>query len=157
MRIEPGLRTAQPDHGERLARRSLWMLALVPVGIFLSIVWSNIVKTSPTLDEATRVRGWESVVRDLPATLFLLAVIAIGMTIAVRAGREGATAAAKRAIRWHGIALFLILVILLGAGADNVMTTRSATVKWLLFPLEIGIPVLAVVVAGHAARHRDTR
>jgi len=133
------------------------MLALVPVGIFLSVVWSNIVNTSPTLDEATRVRGWEAAVRDLPTTIFLLAVVAIGMAIAIRAGREGATAAATTAIRAHGIALFLILVIVLGGSADNVMTTRSATVTWLLFPIEVGVPVLAVAAAQRAARRRDTR
>lgn len=67
-----------------------------------------IVKTSPRVADDERIRGWGTVVRELPATLFLLAVVAIGLSFAVRAGRAGCEPEARRAIIWHEAALLVL-------------------------------------------------
>ena len=138
--------------GERAARTSMLLLAGVPGGVVFLAVWEGIVKTSATLGEEERVRGWASVARELPATLLLLSVVAAGLVFAVRAGRLGAVDAGLRAIRWHAGALFLVLLVLMSGAAEDVMTTRSATVKWLLVPVEIGLTAVVGLVARRAAR-----
>ena len=127
------------------ARLSFMMLAGVPVGIVFLIVWATYVKTSPTLSDTERIRGWGTVVRELPATLFLLAVPFVGLVLAVRAGQLGSKTSALRAIWLHSVALFFILLIVLGGSAENIMTTRPATVKWVLFPTEIAVAVGSAV------------
>ena len=125
--------------GRSLVRKSLLMLIGVPIGIVFSAVWATIVKTSPTVADDERIRGWGTVVRELPATLFLFAVVAVGLGLAVRAGHAGSEAEARRAILWHGAALLLILLIVMNGSTENIMTTRPATVKWLLLPLQLGL------------------
>lgn len=133
------------------------MLALagVPVGILFLTFWAVWVDTSPTLDADERIRGWETVWRELPATVFLLAVCATGFALAVRAGRRGAIDAAFRAIWYHGAALFFVLLVVANGSADNIMTTRSATVKWMLLPAELLLAGLAVLAARAAVLARD--
>lgn len=128
----------------------MWMLLGVPVGIAFSIVWATFVKTSPTVADDERIRGWGTVVRELPATLFLLAVVGVGLLFAVRAGKQGLVEKARRAIWLHGAALFFVLLIVVGGSTENVMTTRPATVKWLLFPIEIGVSAAAVFISRRA-------
>lgn len=137
--------------GRRAARVSMSMLLGLPVGIALVSVWANLVDTSPTVAEVDRIRGWSSVVRELPATVTFFGILAIGWAMAVRAVRRGAVRAGLRAMWWHAGALFLAMLIVLGGSAENVMTTRPATVKWLLLPLEVGITLGAVVLARRAA------
>ncbi len=141
---------------DRLARWSLVALAGVPVGILFLTFWAVWVDTSPTLSAEDRIRGWETVWRELPATAFLLAVCATGFSLAVYAGRQGAIAVARRAIWFHGAALFFVLLVVMNGSAENIMTTRSATVKWLLFPAQVLIVGLAVWGARFlAARRRN--
>lgn len=130
----------------------MWTLVGVPAGIAFSIVWAIFVKTSPTVADDERIRGWETVLRELPATLFLLGVISLGLFFAVRAGRRGAEAGARRAVWLYGAALFFILLIVVGGSTDNVMTTRSATVKWVLFPIEVAVTAIAVDISRRAIR-----
>ena len=132
------------SHADRLAKWSLITLAGIPVGILFSTFWAVWVDTSPTLSSEDRIRGWETVWRELPASLLLFAVCATGLVLAVRAGRQGATAAAFRAIWFHGAALFFVLLVVLNGSAENIMTTRPATVKWLMFPAQLLIAGLAV-------------
>ena len=138
--------------GQRYLRRSYGMLVGVPVGIAFLIVWATFVKTSPTMADEERVRGWETVLRELPATLFLAAVVALGLFFAVRAGRRGAVSMAHRAIWVHGAVLFVILLIVVGGSTENIMTTRPATVKWLLFPVEVGVCALAILASRRAIK-----
>ena len=133
------------QRANRSARISFVMLAGVPLGIVFLVVWATYVKTSPTLSESDRVRGWGTVVRELPATPFLLAVPFVGLVLAVRAGQLGSKTSALRAIWLHSVALFFILLIVLGGSAENIMTTRPATVKWVLFPTEIAVAVGSAV------------
>jgi hypothetical protein len=142
--------------GEQLARLSLWVLVGVPAGVVLLAVWAVYVKTSPTLSDAERVRGWGTVVRELPATLFLFGVVFVGFVLAVRAGQLGSKTTALRALWLHAAALFFILAIVFGGSAENIMTTRPATVKWLLFPLEVAIVVVCVAFSRRMITHRET-
>lgn len=140
---------------DRLARASVIALAGIPVGVLFLTFWAVWVDTSPTLDDADRIRGWETVWRELPATALLFAVCAVGFALAVRAGRRGAIEAAFRAIWFHAAGLFFVLLVVLNGSADNIMTTRSATVKWLLLPGQLLIVGLAVLVARAAVLARD--
>lgn len=137
--------------GRRSARYSLALLLGLPIGIAVLSIWATYVNTSPTESDADRVRGWESVLRELPATILFLAFLVSGLSLAVRAVHRGAVRAGLRAMWWHGAALFVALLIILGGSAENVMTTRPATVKWVLFPLEIAIALGAVALARRAA------
>ncbi|MFM8483020.1 MAG: hypothetical protein ACKOBT_06705 [Actinomycetota bacterium] len=130
--------------GRRAARYSLLLLLGLPVGIAVLSIWATYVDTSPTVNDEDRVRGWESVLRELPATILFVAFFAAGLAFAVRAVHHGAVRAGLRAMWWHGGALFIGLLIILGGSAENVMTTRPATVKWVLFPLEIALGAVAL-------------
>lgn len=143
--------------GRKMARLSLWFLVGVPVGIVFLTFWANFVKTSPTLNAEDRIRGWSTVVRELPATLFLIAVVVIGMTLAVHATRLGAVRSGLRAITWHGAALFFVLLIIMSGSAENIMTTRPATVKWLLMPVQLGISLGSVYFARQYVMRRQMR
>lgn len=138
--------------GTRLIRRSLLMLIGVPLGIVLIAVWSVIVKTSPSVADDERIRGWGTIIRELPATIFVFAVIAVGLVLAVRAGRAGSDVEARRAIVWHGAALFFVLLVVLNGSTENIMTTRPATVKWLLLPAQVGITTAVVVYCRRRAQ-----
>lgn len=145
MRVQPiATRARHREPGERAAIASLWMLAGVPLGIVSLTVWAVFVDTSPTLSDEERVRGWGTVVRELPATLFIVAVPLAGLLVAVRAGRAGAVGRALQAVWLHGAAMVFVLLVVLGGSAENIMETRPSTVKWLLFPIEIGLPALGV-------------
>lgn len=125
----------------------MWMLAAVPFGLFFLIVWATIVDTSPMLSDEDRVRGWGTVIREMPATAFLLAVPVTGLLLAVRGGRRGAPEQARTAVWLHGAALFFVLLVVMNGSAENIMTTRPSSVKWLLFPLQVSLTTFAVVVA----------
>lgn len=137
--------------GRRAARLSLLMLLGLPVGIALVSVWATYVDTSPTVADADRVRGWSSVVRELPATVIFFGLLGTGLVFAVRAVHRGAVRAGLRAMWWHGAALFVASLIVLGGSAENVMTTRPATVKWILLPIEVGIALGSVAWARRSA------
>ena len=131
----------------RLGLVANWLLVGLPIGLAWLIIWSGMVETSPTTDDNLRVGGWESVLRELPATVPFVAVGLIGILIGTLAARSGAMTTGLRAIRLHSIALVVVLLIVLGGSADNIMTTRSASVKWLLFPIEVGIPLGCYLLA----------
>jgi hypothetical protein len=117
----------------------MWMLVGVPIGLIFSIFWSVAVDTSPTLTDEDRIRGWGTVVRELPATVFLVSVPVIGLLLAVRAGTHGRRETATRMIGVHGVVLFLVLLVVMNGSAENIMTTRPSTVKWFLLPAQIAI------------------
>ena len=143
----PTMSAMETTRGRRLVRYSLLTLIGVPIGIVVAAVWSTIVKTSPTVADDDRIRGWESVWRELPATLFLCSVPVVGLVLAVRAGRRGDIEGALRAIWWQGAALFIALLIVVPGSTENIMTTRPATVKWLLLPAQTAITAVAVLVS----------
>lgn len=133
-------------------RASLLMLVGVPIGLVVSAVWSTIVKTSPMVADDERIRGWGTVVRELPGTAVLFAVVGVGLALAVRSGRAGSEAEARRAILWHGAALFFVLLVIVNGSAENIMTTRPATVKWLLLPAQVAVTLAVVSYCRHKVR-----
>ena len=147
----PGFPLAHRTTAQKYALASLWTLALVPVGIVFAAAWAIYVDTSPTLSDEERVRGWGTVVRELPSSLFLLAVVVTGFALAVRAGRLGERRRAATAIGLHGAALFFILLVVMNGSAENIMTTRPATVKWLLLPVQVAVTGVAVWTARRSA------
>jgi len=124
----------------------------IPIGIAFAVVWATIVKTSPTVADEERIRGWETVVRELPSTTVLAVVIVTGFVLAVHGGRAGEVNGSLRAITWHGAALFLVLLIVMNGSTENIMTTRPATVKWLLFPTQVGMTAAVVLYCRRRAR-----
>ena len=130
----------------------MWLLAGIPAGVAWLTVWAVRVDTSPTLSSQDRVRGWGTVVRELPATVPLVAVPVVGLLLAVRAGRLGDVRRARTAVWLHGAALFFVLLVVLNGSAENIMTTRPSTVKWMLLPLQAGVAVAAVRLSLRAAR-----
>lgn len=122
----------------------MWMFLGVPAGIAWLAMWAVWVDTSPTVAEADRIRGWGTVVCELPGTLPLVGVPLAGMALAVLAGRAGSLERARQAIWFHGGALFLALLIVMNGSTENIMTTRPSTVKWLLLPLQVAITGAAV-------------
>ena len=148
----PTLPTVDTSAGRRLLRWSRIALGTVPVGIVLLIVWSTVVKTSPSVADDERVRGWRTVARELPATTLLFAILAGGLVFVVLAGRAGRAAEAQRALLWHGAALFLVLLIVVNGSAENIMTTRATTMKWALFPAQAGITALVVLICRRLIR-----
>lgn len=137
--------------GRGAALASLWLLIGVPIGLVWLTIWAVRVDTSPTLSDTERIRGWGTVVRELPATVPLLAIPLLGLLLAVRAGRAGARAHASRAIWLHGVAMFFVLLVVMNGSTENIMITRPATVKWVLLPSQILITGLLVWGARHAA------
>ena len=73
----------------QLSRVATWLLVGLPIGLIWLIIWSGLVKTSPTTDDTVRVRGWESVLRELPATVPFVAVGFLGMLVGTVAARLG--------------------------------------------------------------------
>ena len=141
--------------GSGTVRLSVWMLVGVPAGIVFLTLWATFVKTSPTLGDEDRIRGWGTVVRELPATLFLIAIPLIGFALAVSGGRRGSENSSLRAIWLHGAALLFVLLVVLGGSTENIMTTRPSTIKWLLLPLEVGPAALGIFVSRRAVlNHR---
>ncbi|MFM7263585.1 MAG: hypothetical protein ACKO1X_07550 [Acidimicrobiales bacterium] len=90
-------------------------------------------------------------VRELPSPLFLLAVVVTGFALAVRAGRLGERRRAATAIGLHGAALFFILLVVMNGSAENIMTTRPATVKWLFLSVQVAVTGAAVWTARRSA------
>ena len=131
----------------RMSAIATWLLVGVPVGLAWFIIWPGIVKTSPTTADADRIRGWESVVRELPATVPFIGIVVFGMFLGAKAARTGAVRRGMLAVRLHAVAMVGILLIVLGGSADNIMTTRSASVKWFLFPIDVGLPLLCYLAA----------
>ena len=133
--------------GSRAVRWSWGMLALVPVSLVAFIFWQIRADTSPTLTDTERIRGWESVLRELPATVPAMLVILLGFSFAVIGGRSGDPAGAIRAVGAHGVALFFMLLVIMNGSAENIMTTRATNAKWYLLPAELLITVSAVFVS----------
>lgn len=139
MVMTAGSGTSIDRTASRVGAVSVWLLAGVPVGLVWLVVWAVRVDTSPTLSDIDRIRGWGTVVRELPATVPLISVPLAGLALAVVAGRAGAVVRARLAIWLHGAALFFVLLVVMNGSAENIMTTRPSTVKWLLLPVQAAI------------------
>jgi hypothetical protein len=120
------------------------------VALILNGIWSLVVGTaSPGADEKDLIRGWEGVLRNLPAYLLLVAVAALGVWFATQAGVRGSRRAKSVLIADSLVLLFALSSVTRDA-AEVVMTTRAATVTWMLF----GVDAVVVGIVFLAARSR---
>ena len=129
----------------------LWMEA---ERIGVSVGWERDVRRAsrsdglPTMSAMETTRGR----RLVRYSLLTLIGVPVGFVLAVRAGRAGSDVEARRAILWHGAALFFILLVVINGATENIMTTRPATVKWLLLPAQVAIAAGVVMLCRRRAR-----
>lgn len=106
------------------------------VALVVSGIWSMLVGTSsPGADEADLVQGWEGVLRNLPGYAVLIGVAAAGVWFAVKAGIHGSERS-RPALIATCLVLLLALTSVTRDSAEVVMTTRAATVTWVLFAVD---------------------
>lgn len=138
---------ADTEPAER-ARRLAWVFfAGTFVALILNGIWSLFVGTaSMGGDESDLVQGWEGVLRNSPAYLLLIAVASSSVFFAVRATTLRAQASNAVFVA-SALALLLALGSVTRDAAEVVMTTRAATMAWLLFGCDV-VVVALVVLAG---------
>lgn len=123
------------------------------VALILNGIWSLVVGTaSPGADEKDLIQGWDGVLRNFPAYLLLVAVAALGVWFATRAGVKGSHRVNNVLIADSLVLLFALSSVTRDA-AEVVMTTRAATVTWMLF----GVDAVLVSIVFLAARSRIQR
>jgi hypothetical protein len=129
-----------PDSRADMDLRFAWMfLGGTFVALVLNGIWSLYMGTSSFGgDEDELVRGWEGVLRNLPAYLLLVGVAATGVWFATQAGIHGASSS-RRALVATSLVLLFALNSVTRDAAEVVMTTRAATVAWLLFALDAAL------------------
>ena len=144
--------------GDRDARASLLTVFVgVPLALVAASIWALAVNiASMGGPESDLVQGWAGVLRSIPAAILLLAVPITGFAFAVRALRQAAPNG-NLAVWVCTIGLLLVLVVIVGGTMDAMMTTRDATVKWMLFPVEVVVVAVAQLIARHFARHPRSR
>jgi hypothetical protein len=138
---------------DREIRRAWQFFVGTFVALVLNGIWSMIVGTaSPGADESDLVQGWEGVLRNLPAYLLLVAIASLSVWFATQGGVHG-----SRRAKFVLIASSLVLLLALSSVtrdcAEVVMTTRTATVAWVMF----GVDAIVVGLVFIAARRRIRR
>lgn len=133
-----------PDREIRLA----WQFfAGTFVALVLNGIWSLFVGTASFGgDEEDLVQGWDGVIRNLPAYLLLVGVASLSVWFAVRAGIHGAPRA-KAALITTSLVLLFALSSVTRDSAEVVMTTRAATVAWLMFAIDAVLVGLIFLLA----------
>ena len=111
-------------------------------------------KTSSTLDEAERVRGWTAVLRDHPMATVAWSVPVGAMVLAVRACRRGSTSLGRTAIWLGGVVLFVVSVSLIGGEVESALTGSHPELKWMLLPVSIAISATGTFLALRAAQRQ---
>jgi hypothetical protein len=120
------------------------------VALILNGMWSLFVGTSSFGgDEDDLVQGWEGVLRNSPAYLLLVAVALSSVWFATKGGMHGSHRA-KSALIASSLVLLFALNSVTRDTAEVVMTTRAATVAWVMF----GIDATVVGCIYLAARQR---
>ena len=142
------------DHEVRFA----WMFfAGTIVAVVLSGIWSLIVGTaSPGADEKDLVQGWEGVMRNLPGYLLPVLVGSLGVWFATKAGVHGSRRARLALIATSFVLLFAMSSVTRDS-AEVVMTTRAATVAWIMFFVDSIIVGAIFLVAQQRIRRASAR
>lgn len=141
------------SRGERSKRLAWWFAGGTILAVVLSGIWSLIVGTaSPGADEKDLVQGWSGVARNLPAYAVVVLVACISVLFATRARRLGANGA-DTALLASCVALFAGLVAITRDSAEVVMTTRAATVTWLLAAADLVVVAVVYLQARATSRH----
>jgi hypothetical protein len=144
---------APPGRGDRDARIAFTMLfAGVPLSLILVGAWSIWMGTSSLGgDESTLVRGWEGVLRNAPALALMLGVVVTSFVFAAHALRHGARYG-NLALWFSSAGLLFVLATITRDCAEVVMETRSATVAWILFAVDVVVTAAAHLTARWWAR-----
>lgn len=141
------------DKPEKEIRLAWQFFAGTFVALILNGVWSLFVGTASFGgDEDDLVQGWEGVLRNLPAYLLLVTVASLSVWFATQGGVHGSRRA-KSALLASALILLLALSSVTRDAAEVIMTTRAATVAWLMF----GVDVLVVGLVFFVARQRIRR
>lgn len=127
------------------------------VALILNGVWSIVVGTaSPGADESELVQGWEGVLRNLPAYLLLVIVAFLSVWFATQGGVHGSQRA-RPALIASLIVLLLALSAVTRDAAEVVMTTRAATMAWVMFGFDVLLVGLIFLVARKRIRSASGR
>ena len=143
-----------PDREARLA----WIFfGSTFVALILNGVWTIVVGTaSPGADESDLVQGWAGVLRNLPAYLLLVAVASTSVWFAAKAGVHGSERS-RSALIASSLALLLALSAVTRDSAEVVMTTRAATMAWVMFGFDVLLVGLIFLVARKRIRSASGR
>ncbi len=132
---------------DRDVRLAMLFFAGTFVALVLNGIWSLFVGTASFGgDEEDLVQGWDGVIRNLPAYLLLVGVASLSVWFAVRAGIHGAPRA-KAALITTSLVLLFALSSVTRDSAEVVMTTRAATVAWLMFAVDVFLVGLVFLLA----------
>lgn len=143
-----------PDREVRLA----WLFfGGTFVALILNGIWSMVVGTaSPGADESDLVQGWEGVLRNSPAYLFLVVVASLSVWFAFQAGVHGSQRSKSALIASSLVLLFALSAVTRDA-AEVVMTTRAATMAWATFGIDAVVVGLVFLAARQRIRHASGR
>lgn len=135
------------SRSDRDVRLAMLFFAGTFVALVLNGIWSLFVGTASFGgDEEDLVQGWDGVIRNLPAYLLLVGVASLSVWFAVRAGIHGAPRA-KAALITTSLVLLFALSSVTRDSAEVVMTTRAATVAWLMFAIDAVLVGLIFLLA----------
>lgn len=145
------------DNSEREIRLAWQFFAGTIVAFVLNGMWSLLVGTaSPGADESDLVQGWEGALRNLPAYLLLVVVASLSVWFAIQGTMHGSERA-----QFALPASFLMLLFALSSvtrdTAEVVMTTRAATMAWVMFGVDALIVVFLFLAAKQRIRHASGR
>lgn len=135
------------NRAEHAVRLSWIFFGSTFVALILNGVWSLIVGTaSPAGDEEDLVQGWEGVLRNIPAYLLLISVAALSVWFATQGGKRGSQRARSALVASSLVLLFAMSSVTRDA-TEVVMTTRAATITWLMFSCDAVLVALVFFVA----------
>jgi hypothetical protein len=117
------------------------------VAFVLNGVWTVFVGTASFGgDEDELIQGWDGVLRNLPAYALFVGVASLSVWFAAQAGIHNSSRA-KLALIATSLVLLFALSSVTRDCAEVVMTTRAATVAWLMFGIDAVLVGLVYVLA----------
>jgi hypothetical protein len=123
------------------------------VAVVLNGLWTLVVGTaSMGGDESELVRGWSGVLRNLPGYVLSVLVASLGLWFSHRAIRKGSRRG-RSALVATSLGLLFALASVTRDSAEVVMTTRAATVSWLLFGISAVLVAATYVIVRRSATH----
>lgn len=135
------------DHAESERKRAWFFFGATFIVLLLMGIWTIVVGTaSMGGDESDLVQGWSGVLRNSPAYAALLITASVGVWYAVRANAHGSPLG-RSAFIATSLALLFAMSSVTRDSAEVVMTTRAATVTWILFGIDAAIVAVVVLLS----------